>query len=138
MGVHRPLAPVGQLIDGFILVATTVILDTQTSGATVEVDGKPIGTTPVTVTTLPPGTTQQVVFKKAGYREQSANVNVPVKTPSAFVSTRSLVKTLTSRGKYAELPNCRKTKAREKTIPVSAIMPAAMADRKGTWTAGFR
>jgi hypothetical protein len=63
----------------FELVArqSTVVFDTQPSGATIEVDGKQLGTTPATITTLPPGSTQQVVFKKAGYRDQTATVNVP-------------------------------------------------------------
>ncbi len=63
----------------FELVArtATVFLDTQPSGATVEVDGKSLGTTPLTVTTLAPGTTLQYVLKKQGYRPQPGTLDVP-------------------------------------------------------------
>jgi hypothetical protein len=67
----------------FELVArvATVIIDTQPTGASVEVDGKPLGGVvpsglPST-STLAPGSTQQIVLKKQGYREQTVPLTVP-------------------------------------------------------------
>ncbi|HSD90560.1 MAG TPA: PEGA domain-containing protein [Kofleriaceae bacterium] len=63
----------------FELVArvSTITIETQPPGATVEVDGKPLGTTPVSITTLPPGSSQNVVLKKNGYRDQTTSLTVP-------------------------------------------------------------
>jgi hypothetical protein len=55
----------------------TVFLDTQPSGATVEVDGKSLGATPLVITTLPPGTAVQYTIKKTGYRTANGSVDVP-------------------------------------------------------------
>jgi hypothetical protein len=55
----------------------TVFLDTQPSGATVEVDGKELGTTPLTITTLAPGSSVQYTIKKTGYRPFTGTLDVP-------------------------------------------------------------
>jgi hypothetical protein len=52
-------------------------LDSQPTGADVEVDGKRIGSTPLTLTAYAPGTTVTMVFKRVGYRTASARVQVP-------------------------------------------------------------
>lgn len=54
-----------------------VFLDTQPSGATIEVDGKALGTTPMSITTLPPGTPVQYTIKKMGYRTATGTIDVP-------------------------------------------------------------
>jgi hypothetical protein len=63
----------------FQLVArtSTLVIDSQPQGATVEVDGKALGTTPATITSLPPGSSQTVVIKKAGFRDATQTLTVP-------------------------------------------------------------
>jgi hypothetical protein len=53
------------------------MLDSVPSGATVTVDGKPLGTTPVELTTLAPGATSTVAFKKPGYQETVMKLEAP-------------------------------------------------------------
>jgi hypothetical protein len=57
--------------------SATVILDSQPTGATVSLDGNELGTTPLTLTTLPPSTSAQLVLKKTGYRPATVAVDVP-------------------------------------------------------------
>jgi hypothetical protein len=54
-----------------------VHLDTQPSGATIEVDGKSIGTTPLTITTFAPGSKVEYTIKKQGYLKGAGTVEVP-------------------------------------------------------------
>jgi hypothetical protein len=58
-------------------LTATVELDTTPPGAAVELDGKPVGMTPFTVTSLAPGTLATVTFKKAGYHDATAKLRVP-------------------------------------------------------------
>ncbi|HEY1812362.1 MAG TPA: PEGA domain-containing protein [Kofleriaceae bacterium] len=58
-------------------LAATIDLDSQPSGASVELDGKPAGNTPLHVTTLSPGSTASVVFKKQGYKDATVQLAVP-------------------------------------------------------------
>ena len=62
------------------LVARTavVFLDTQPRGATVEVDGKALGATPLTITTLTPGTSAQYTIKRPGYHTATGTMDVPL------------------------------------------------------------
>jgi hypothetical protein len=55
----------------------TVFLDTQPSGATVEIDGKAIGETPLSITTLKPSTQVPYTIKKNGYHPASGTLDVP-------------------------------------------------------------
>jgi hypothetical protein len=55
----------------------TVVLDSQPAGADVEIDGKPMGSTPLTLTSLAPGTTVSIVFRRTGYRKATARLQVP-------------------------------------------------------------
>jgi hypothetical protein len=57
--------------------AATVELDSQPDGAAVEIDGKPSGTTPVTTTSLDPGSTVSIVFRRTGYRAATVRYRVP-------------------------------------------------------------
>src|SRR5207237_6360916 len=43
----------------------------------VELDGKATGTTPVTLTALAPGTHVAITFRKAGYQDATAKLDVP-------------------------------------------------------------
>jgi hypothetical protein len=58
-------------------IAATVMLDSSPTGASVEIDGKPAGTTPLTLKTLAPGATAMLTFKKAGYHDAAARLAVP-------------------------------------------------------------
>lgn len=55
----------------------TVELDSQPTGAAVEIDGKPMGSTPLTLTSLVPGATVSIVFKRIGHRAATARLQVP-------------------------------------------------------------
>lgn len=57
--------------------APTIELDSTPSGAAVEVNGKPVGTTPVSVRTLAPGTAVEVKFQRPGYHDAITKLTVP-------------------------------------------------------------
>jgi hypothetical protein len=84
LGGYEPKTAVVQAQTGgtnvsFQLVArtSTLVVDSQPQGATVEIDGQAVGTTPTTITTLPPGSSQTLVIKKAGYTNVTQAVTVP-------------------------------------------------------------
>jgi hypothetical protein len=54
-----------------------VELDSEPPGADVEIDGRPVGSTPLTLTRLAPGTTVALTFKQRGYRTATARLQVP-------------------------------------------------------------
>jgi PEGA domain len=58
-------------------LAATVELDSQPSGAGVEIAGKQIGNTPVRISTLAPSSTTTIVFHKSGYQDATAQLDVP-------------------------------------------------------------
>jgi hypothetical protein len=58
-------------------IAASVAVDSAPTGASVEIDGKQVGTTPLTLKTLPPGSTATLTFKKAGYHDAVAKLSVP-------------------------------------------------------------
>lgn len=55
----------------------TVELDSEPSGSSVQIDGKPAGTTPLILTSLVPGATVAIVFDRPGYLPAAAQVQVP-------------------------------------------------------------
>jgi hypothetical protein len=57
--------------------APTVDLDSDPTGASVEIDGKVVGTTPLTLRTLAPGQLTTVTFKKPGFHDAAARLTVP-------------------------------------------------------------
>jgi hypothetical protein len=57
--------------------APTVEIDTVPTGASVEIDGKAVGITPLTLKALTPGALALVTFKKAGYHDATAKLTVP-------------------------------------------------------------
>ena len=54
-----------------------VELDSQPTGAAVEIDGRPMGSTPLTLTSLEPRKAVSIVFKRAGYRAATVGLEVP-------------------------------------------------------------
>ena len=66
--------------------AATVNLDTTPAGSTVWYLDKELGTTPVSVSSLPPGETVELVFKRLGYQNATRSVHVPTPGGEAFVS----------------------------------------------------
>jgi len=58
-------------------LAPTLELDTIPTDATVQLDGKPAGTTPLTLTSLAPGAPIAVTFKKPGFHDATAKLTVP-------------------------------------------------------------
>jgi hypothetical protein len=57
----------------------TVSLDSTPSDAAVTVDGVAIGSTPLTITTLAPGTHVALAFDKPGYQHATAQLTVPAR-----------------------------------------------------------
>ena len=57
--------------------APVVELDSTPTSAAVEIDGKRVGDTPLTVTSLTPGSDVSIVFRQPGYRDASARLHVP-------------------------------------------------------------
>lgn len=55
----------------------TVELDSQPTGAGVAIDGKPMGSTPLALTSLVPGTSVSIVFERTGYQAATARLQVP-------------------------------------------------------------
>jgi hypothetical protein len=58
-------------------LAATVAVDSAPTGATVEVDGKLAGTTPLVLKTLVPGSSATLTFKKPGFHDAVARLAVP-------------------------------------------------------------
>jgi hypothetical protein len=58
-------------------LAAVVAVDSTPTGATVELDGKLAGVTPLTLKTLPPGSSATLTFKKAGFHDAVAKLTVP-------------------------------------------------------------
>lgn len=58
-------------------LAPTVRVDSTPTGASVEIDGKSAGTTPLVLSTAQAGTTLELVFKKNGYQTTTAQLEVP-------------------------------------------------------------
>jgi hypothetical protein len=54
-----------------------VAIDSLPTGAAIEIAGKAMGSTPVTLTSLVPGSEVAIVFKHPGYRDTAARVKVP-------------------------------------------------------------
>jgi hypothetical protein len=58
-------------------LAPKVDLDSRPTGASIEIDGKAVGTTPVAITTLPAGKSVALVLKKPGYHDLATTLDVP-------------------------------------------------------------
>ncbi|MCX5741525.1 MAG: PEGA domain-containing protein [Proteobacteria bacterium] len=55
----------------------TVRLDSLPTGATIEVDGKPVGTAPLVLSSLAPRAPIELTFRKPGYRDATTKLEVP-------------------------------------------------------------
>jgi hypothetical protein len=75
--VMQPRAGSNQLTIELAPQTATVDLDSEPSGAAVEIGGRPMGETPLTLTSLAPGTQVAIAFKRAGYHGASARLRVP-------------------------------------------------------------
>ncbi len=75
--VVQPRAGANEVTLELIALAPTVALETHPSGASVTIDGTPVGTTPLSLTTLPAGKSVSIVFKKQGYQDATARLDVP-------------------------------------------------------------
>jgi len=75
--VVQPRSGANTLKLELVALSSTVVIDSQPTGATVEIDGKELGVTPLTLTTLPPGKATQLTLKKAGFATTGSMVDVP-------------------------------------------------------------
>jgi hypothetical protein len=71
------------------VMVATVELDSEPTGAAVAIDGTPMGSTPLTLTSLVPGQTVSIAFTRTGYRGTTARLQIP-----AAGSRRRLVQPL--------------------------------------------
>ncbi|MFT3692224.1 MAG: PEGA domain-containing protein [Kofleriaceae bacterium] len=58
-------------------MAAMVDVDSSPTGATVIIDGKDVGQTPLQLNTLAPNSTATLTFKKTGYQDATAKLDVP-------------------------------------------------------------
>lgn len=65
------------IADGTPAAVATVELESRPPGAAAEVDGRALGSTPLTVTSLAPGAAVSIVFRRTGYRAATLRLVVP-------------------------------------------------------------
>ena len=58
-------------------IAATVKLDSNPSGASVEINGKEVGKTPITLNNLPASTKVEALLKRDGYSDETVAIDVP-------------------------------------------------------------
>ncbi|MEO8840489.1 MAG: PEGA domain-containing protein [Kofleriaceae bacterium] len=75
--VVQPSAKGSQVTIELHAIATTVDVDTTPTGATILVDDKELGQTPLSLTTLAPGSAVTLTFRKTGYQDAIAKLDVP-------------------------------------------------------------
>ena len=75
--VVQPHSGGGQVTIELKALAATVDLDTNPTGAAVSADGKDLGQTPLSLTAFAPGSAIVLTFKKAGYQDAVARLDVP-------------------------------------------------------------
>ncbi len=75
--VVQPAKGGSQITLRLAALAPTVRLESTPSGATVTLEGKELGVTPLDLTTLPPNTVVKVTFTKAGFHPATASLDVP-------------------------------------------------------------
>ena len=61
----------------------TLEVDSSPTGAEVRVDGNALGSTPLRITSLPPGTSVELAFAKPGYVDAATRVTVPQRGAAA-------------------------------------------------------
>jgi PEGA domain len=75
--VVQPRAGGGQVTIELHAIAATVDVDTTPTGATIFVGDKELGDTPRSISTFAPATIVNLTFKKTGYQDASAKLEVP-------------------------------------------------------------
>jgi hypothetical protein len=75
--VVQPRTGTTQLTIQLDALAPTLVLDTTPTGAAVTADGQDLGQTPLTLTTFKPDTSVTLTFKKTGYQDAVAKIDVP-------------------------------------------------------------
>jgi hypothetical protein len=75
--VVQPRAGTNEITLELIALAPTVSIATSPTGASVTIDGTSVGTTPLSLSTLPAGNTVTIAFKKQGYQDATATLEVP-------------------------------------------------------------
>ena len=75
--VVQPAKGGSQITLRLIALAPTVRLDSVPSGATIHIDGKDLGTTPMALTSLAPGAIVKVTFTKPGFHPAITSLDVP-------------------------------------------------------------
>jgi hypothetical protein len=75
--VVQPRSGSNQLTFELAPRSALVVIESQPAGATVEIDGKDLGLTPLTLTALPPRTSVQITLKKAGFGRTASTLEVP-------------------------------------------------------------
>ncbi len=58
-------------------IAATVKIDSNPSGATIEINGKEVGKTPATLNNLPASTKVEAILKRDGYSDEKVSIEVP-------------------------------------------------------------
>jgi hypothetical protein len=76
-GPPRVIDPRGPASEPGTSALATVELDSLPTGAAVVIDGKAMGGTPLTLTSLVPGAVVSIEFQRTGYRAATARLQVP-------------------------------------------------------------
>ncbi|HEX7704478.1 MAG TPA: PEGA domain-containing protein, partial [Kofleriaceae bacterium] len=75
--VVQPRAGGSQVTIELHAIAATVDVDTTPTGASIIVDDKELGQTPLSLTSLAPGSAVTLTFRKTGYQDAIAKLDVP-------------------------------------------------------------
>ncbi|HEY0255100.1 MAG TPA: PEGA domain-containing protein [Kofleriaceae bacterium] len=89
------------------LEATAAVIDVDSSptGATVSLDGKDLGQTPLQLSSLPPNSSATLTFKKTGYQDVAAKLEVPAPGKEVRISQPLTVASAFARVKLTSEPS---------------------------------